>query len=60
MPSPVRYAEIKRLLEAKGYTLDRVNGSHHIFIKPGVRSLSIPVHKNEVKHAYYRQAQKAG
>ncbi len=27
----VRFAELRRLAEAFGYRLDRVNGSHHIF-----------------------------
>ena len=35
MPSPVRYAEVKRMLEAIGYRFDRIKGSHHIFVKPG-------------------------
>lgn len=30
-----------------GYTLDHVNGSHHIMKKTGSATLSIPVHGNE-------------
>ncbi|MGE9266947.1 MAG: type II toxin-antitoxin system HicA family toxin [Verrucomicrobiales bacterium] len=34
-----------KLAEAKGWTLARVNGSHHILIKEGrVERLVIPVH----------------
>jgi hypothetical protein len=33
-PQNVRFAELCRLAEAFGYALDRVNGSHHIFVHP--------------------------
>lgn len=59
MPSPVRFAVVKKLLESKGYTLTDISGSHHVFRKPGARALPIPVHHNQVKHVYYRKAQKA-
>lgn len=36
-----------RLVEANGWRLRRVHGSHHIYSKPGERKiLSIPVHGN--------------
>ena len=40
--------EFVKLLEKNGWTLLRVQGSHHIFGKPGstVR-ISVPVHKNQ-------------
>lgn len=59
MPSPVRYPIVKKLLERKGYTLDHVTGSHYIFRKPGVPQQSIPVHHGQVKHVYFKKAQKA-
>ena len=59
MPSPIRFAELRKLLESKGYRLDRVSGSHHVFVKAGVPHLSIPVHKGKVKYGYYRIAEKA-
>ncbi len=58
MPSPVRFAEIKRLLEAKGYRLARISGSHHIFVKPGCLPQSVPVHGGKVKAFYVKQIQK--
>ena len=58
MPSPVRFAEIKRMLERKGWTLARVAGSHHIFTKPGQHHLSLPVHKGVVKYVYVKIAKK--
>jgi len=36
-----------RLIEAKGWVLQRVKGSHHIYSKAGERKIiSIPVHGN--------------
>jgi predicted RNA binding protein YcfA (HicA-like mRNA interferase family) len=40
----------KQLIETlknNGWKLDRVNGSHHIFIKEGFRSVAVPVHGNK-------------
>ncbi len=37
-----------RLIEANGWLLKRINGSHHIYSKPGERKIiSIPVHGNK-------------
>lgn len=33
-PQDVRFSELKTLAQAFGYELDRVNGSHHIFVHP--------------------------
>lgn len=34
-----------RLLEIKGWELKRINGSHHIYVKPGsILHISVPVH----------------
>ncbi len=59
MPSDVRFADLRRLLERAGWTLDRVNGSHHIFTKDGRRPISVPVHKGKVKAVYDRQVREA-
>lgn len=32
----VRFTEFRTLVEAFGFRLDRVNGSHHIFVHPGI------------------------
>lgn len=44
---PLSGKELARLVEAHGWTLRRVHGSHHIYAKSGrsVR-LSIPIHGN--------------
>ena len=40
--------QLARILEQKGWSLLRINGSHHIFGKSGsVVRLSVPVHGNK-------------
>jgi predicted RNA binding protein YcfA (HicA-like mRNA interferase family) len=39
--------EIMDKLKAHGWTLDRVNGSHHIFVKAGCRPVPVPFHGNK-------------
>ena len=59
MPSPVRFSEVKRLLESQGWTLSRISASHHIFTKPGeTQHFSISVHKGMVKYGYLRDIKK--
>ena len=37
-----------KILEKKGWTLRRISGSHHIYIKEGVAiRISIPIHGNK-------------
>jgi predicted RNA binding protein YcfA (HicA-like mRNA interferase family) len=39
--------ELARLLEAKGWELRRINGSHHIYTRAGHPArVSIPIHGN--------------
>jgi len=55
--------EMCRLLEANGWSLRRINGSHHIYSKPGERKvISIPVHgsKNLKSGLALRIARDAG
>jgi len=33
--SDIRFAIVRRLFESKGWSLDRIRGSHHVFSKPG-------------------------
>ena len=43
--TPLSGRELAKLVESMGWFLVRVNGSHHIYSKPGVNvRLSIPVH----------------
>ncbi|MDR0466668.1 MAG: type II toxin-antitoxin system HicA family toxin, partial [Deltaproteobacteria bacterium] len=34
------------ILKENGWKLDRINGSHHVFVKEGFRSVAVPVHGN--------------
>lgn len=39
--------ELAKLLEQRGWELRRINGSHHIYVKPGGEArLSVPIHGN--------------
>lgn len=58
MPGEKRFAEVKKMLERAGYVLDRISGSHHIFVKPGEPHVNIPVHAGKVKPFYVRQIEK--
>jgi predicted RNA binding protein YcfA (HicA-like mRNA interferase family) len=39
--------DLSVILKENGWTLDRVKGSHHIFIKQGKRSIPVPIHGNK-------------
>ena len=58
MPSEVRFAIVRKMLEQNGWQLERISGSHHIFTKPGKALVSVPVHKQRVKSAYVRKVEK--
>jgi predicted RNA binding protein YcfA (HicA-like mRNA interferase family) len=49
-----------KLAESKGWTLARVNGSHHVFIKEGrIERVVIPIHgKNTLKIGLQRSLMK--
>jgi predicted RNA binding protein YcfA (HicA-like mRNA interferase family) len=59
MAQKERFAPLRKLLESNGWTLARINGSHHFFKKAGKTSLSIPVHGGKVKPRYARQIREA-
>ena len=39
--------EFCRALEEAGWVLDRISGSHHIYVMPGEAPVSVPVHGNK-------------
>jgi predicted RNA binding protein YcfA (HicA-like mRNA interferase family) len=39
--------EMCRLLERKGWTLNRIKGSHHIYKRQGHKTIAVPVHGNK-------------
>ncbi len=44
---PVSGKQMCRLLEERGWVLDRINGSHHVYRHRGRgRSVTVPVHGN--------------
>ena len=38
--------EVMNILKANGWKQERITGSHHIFVKDGCRSVSVPFHGN--------------
>lgn len=58
MASEERFAVVRKLMESRGWALDRVRGSHHVFVKSGMSNIIIPVHNGKVKPAYVRQIKK--
>lgn len=59
MPSEVRFAEIRKLLEKHGWTHRHGKGSHHVFTRPGSPPVVVAVHGNKVKPVYVRQVEAA-
>ncbi len=57
MPSPKRFAEVRKLLESNGFKLERTRGSHFIFKKIGQPQLIVPVHGGKVKPGYAREVE---
>ncbi|MCK6620995.1 MAG: type II toxin-antitoxin system HicA family toxin [Calditrichaceae bacterium] len=39
MRSNIRFSELKELIEAFGFKLDRISGSHHIYCHPEIPEL---------------------
>jgi predicted RNA binding protein YcfA (HicA-like mRNA interferase family) len=43
--TPLSGKELSKLVESRGWSLLRVNGSHYVYSKPGINvRLSIPLH----------------
>jgi predicted RNA binding protein YcfA (HicA-like mRNA interferase family) len=54
--------QLKKILEANGWLLDRISGSHHIMVCEGCRSIPVPVHGSQglprgLVHAVLKQAE---
>ena len=46
---PLSGKEFAKLVERRGWTLLRIQGSHHIYGKPGSQvRLSVPIHRNQI------------
>jgi Predicted periplasmic or secreted lipoprotein len=53
-PNNVTFAQVRRLLENSGFSLDRISGSHHVFRRDDT-IFAIPVHNNRVKIVYVKR-----
>jgi predicted RNA binding protein YcfA (HicA-like mRNA interferase family) len=53
-PTDATFSDIRKLLEQEGFVLDRIAGSHHIFVRDEI-ILPIPVHNNKVKTVYTKR-----
>jgi predicted RNA binding protein YcfA (HicA-like mRNA interferase family) len=54
-PTDATMQEVETLLLRFGFVLDRVSGSHHLFVYKqgeGYRSIGIPLHGRKVKKVY--------
>lgn len=58
MASPVRLAVVVHMLKQKGFFLDHVKGSHHVFKDARGRHFTVPVHNQQVRAVYVREIQK--
>lgn len=53
-PNAVRFEEIQRYLSFSGWALDRVQGSHYVFMRGGAR-LVVPYRRPHVLAVYVRE-----
>ncbi len=53
-PNAVRFEEVRQLLEAYGWTLDRIRGSHYVFAR-GSETLVVPHRRPHVLPVYVRR-----
>ena len=55
-PPEADFDDVRTLMRAYGWTIDREGGSHAIFVKPGERSIVVPkVGGRRVKRVYLDQ-----
>ena len=39
--------DVMNILKKNGWVFNRINGSHHVFVKENYRSISVPFHGNK-------------
>lgn len=44
---PLTGKDMVKLLKKNGWTLDRIEGSHHYMVKKGFSPIPVPVHSNK-------------
>ena len=53
-PLEMRLGEIMNILLHFGYEIDRIHGSHYIFVKPHCDTITLPVHKGKITKVYLK------
>jgi predicted RNA binding protein YcfA (HicA-like mRNA interferase family) len=54
-PAQVPLRDVYQVLEAYDYRLHHITGSHHVFVKPGSPSVSVPtISGRHVKRVYVK------
>ncbi|MHB1685276.1 MAG: type II toxin-antitoxin system HicA family toxin [Bacilli bacterium] len=53
-PKTVVFSDLAKILQRFGYTMHQPNGgsSHNTFRKPGMKPLTVPIHRPYVNEAY--------
>jgi predicted RNA binding protein YcfA (HicA-like mRNA interferase family) len=47
----MKIKDLIRELERRGWMLDRIKGSHHVFVHPqGRRAVPVPIHGDEISN----------
>ena len=55
LPTDMLYTDVQKILGWHDYELDRVKGSHHMFVKEDSTDIVIPVHNKKVKIDYLKK-----
>ncbi|WP_406538636.1 type II toxin-antitoxin system HicA family toxin [Fibrobacter sp.] len=51
----MKFIEICKYAEDRGWVLNRINGSHYIYVKPGKRSVPVQKHSKEIEGVYLKR-----
>ena len=51
----MKFIEICKYAEDRGWVLNRINGSHYIYVKPGKRSVPVQKHLKEIEGVYLKR-----
>ena len=51
----MKFYEICRYAEERGWKLDRTNGAHHVYVKRGHRPVPVQKHSKEIEGVYLKR-----
>jgi predicted RNA binding protein YcfA (HicA-like mRNA interferase family) len=51
----MKFIEICKYAEDRGWVLNRINDSHYIYVKPGKRSVPVQKHSKEIEGVYLKR-----